>query len=231
MTPSFVMMRMTKATLYNNGLSIALFGLFLITEIGLSIAGYRHYNADQLQHNQPVISYVQYLRSPAFFEATMENWESEFLQMAAYVILTSFLYQKGSAESKKLHSSEAVDRDPRLSESNSQSPWPVRRGGIALKLYEHSLSLALVLLFLASFVWHAYSGAQEYSSEQIVHGQPGVTMIEYLGTDQFWFESLQNWQSEFLSIGLMVVLSIFLRQRGSPESKPVDAPHSQTGHE
>jgi hypothetical protein len=222
---------MTKTTLRNNGLSIALFGFFLITEIGLTIAGYRHYNEDQLQHHQPPISYVQYLGSAAFFEATMENWESEFLQMAAYVILTSFLYQKGSAESKKLDSVEAVDRDPRISESNSQSPWPVRQGGIALKLYEHSLSLALVLLFIASFVWHAHSGAQEYSSEQIVHGQPGVTMIEYLGTAQFWFESLQNWQSEFLSIGLMVVLSIFLRQRGSPESKPVDAPHHQTGHE
>jgi hypothetical protein len=222
---------MTKTTLRNNGLSIALFGFFLITEIGLTIAGYRHYNEDQLQHHQPPISYVQYLGSAAFFEATMENWESEFLQMAAYVILTSFLYQKGSAESKKLDSVEAVDRDPRISESNSQSPWPVRQGGIALKLYEHSLSLALVLLFIASFLWHAHSGAQEYSSEQIVHGQPGVTMIEYLGTAQFWFESLQNWQSEFLSIGLMVVLSIFLRQRGSPESKPVDAPHHQTGHE
>jgi hypothetical protein len=225
------MMWMTKTTLRNNGLSIALFGFFLITEIGLTIAGYRHYNEDQLQHHQPPISYVQYLGSAAFFEATMENWESEFLQMAAYVILTSFLYQKGSAESKKLDSVEAVDRDPRISESNSQSPWPVRQGGIALKLYEHSLSLALVLLFIASFLWHAHSGAQEYSSEQIVHGQPGVTMIEYLGTAQFWFESLQNWQSEFLSIGLMVVLSIFLRQRGSPESKPVDAPHHQTGHE
>lgn len=221
---------MTKATLHNNGLSIVLFGLFVITEIGLSIAGHRHYNEDQLQHNQSAITYVQYLGSAAFFEATMENWESEFLQMAAYVILTSFLYQKGSAESKKLDAPEAVDRDPRIS-ANSQSPWPVRRGGIALKLYKHSLSLALVLLFITSFFWHAYSGAREYSSEQIVHGQPGVTVIEYLGTAQFWFESLQNWQSEFLSIGLMVVLSIFLRQQGSPESKPVDAPHHQTGHE
>ena len=108
-------------------------------------------------------------------------------------------------------------------------PWPVRRGGIALKIYEHSLAIALAMLFLASFVMHLYGGTEEYNSTRSEHGLPGVTMLEFLGTSQFWFESFQNWQSEFLSIGAMVILTIFLRQRGSPESKPVDSPHSETG--
>jgi succinate dehydrogenase hydrophobic anchor subunit len=105
----------------------------------------------------------------------------------------------------------------------------VRRGGLVLRLYEHSLSLAFLLLFLVSFTLHAASGARHYSEEQLEHGAPGVSMWEYLGTSRFWFESFQNWQSEFVAIGAMVVLSIFLRQKGSPESKPVDSPHSQTG--
>jgi hypothetical protein len=104
----------------------------------------------------------------------------------------------------------------------------VRRGGLALKLYEHSLSLAFLILFLASFWLHAVGGAGEYNSDRAAHGRPSVTTFQYLGTSQFWFESFQNWQSEFLAIFSMVVLSIWLRERGSPESKPVDAPHFQT---
>jgi hypothetical protein len=100
---------------------------------------------------------------------------------------------------------------------------------VVLKIYEHSLTLALLLLFLISFVLHALSGAREYSTQQLEHGGDAVTLVQYIGNAQFWFESLQNWQSEFFSIGMMVVLSIFLRQRGSPESKPVDSPHHETG--
>jgi hypothetical protein len=214
----------------NHGLSITLFGLFMISELGLSVAGYRRHNDEQRQHRQPEMTYTQYLTSAPFFEATMENWESEFLQMCAYVILTTFLYQKGSAESKDPDKPEPVDRDPRFSREKKNAPWPVKKGGFVLKLYQHSLSLALFLLFAIAFLWHAWSGARKYSQEELVHGGAAVTPIEYMATSQFWFESLQNWQSEFLSIGMMVVLSIFLRQRGSPESKPVDAPHSETGH-
>ena len=215
----------------NNGLSITLFGLFLITQVGLSVTGYYHHNEERQQHREAKIGYLQYLTSANFLEATMENWESEFLQMAAYVFLTTFLYQKGSAESKKLDEAEAVDRDPRLAPRKAGTPWPVRKGGFTLILYEYSLTIALLSLFALSFCWHAYSGAIEYSQEEILHGGEPVTAMQYLATSQFWFESLQNWQSEFLSIGMMVVLSIFLRQRGSPESKPVDAPHEATGHE
>jgi hypothetical protein len=146
------------------------------------------------------------------------------------VFLTAFLFQKGSAESKKLDEPEPVDRDPRANRDNADVPWPVRRGGFVLKLYEYSLSLAFLLLFLISITLHAVAGAADYNQEQGAHGElSALTPIQYAGTSRFWFESMQNWQSEFLAIAAVVVLSIFLRQRGSPESKPVDSPHAETG--
>jgi hypothetical protein len=219
-----------KNVFRRNGLSITLFGLFLLFQLGLSVVGLRQYNQEQTEHGQFAVGYLEYVSSASFIEATMENWESEFLQMFAYVFLTTFLYQWGSAESKKLDEPEPVDRDPRLSSNKEESPSPVRKGGLTLKLYEHSLTLALLVLFFISFVLHAISGAWAHSEQELEHGGEPVSVFQYLGTAQFWFESLQNWQSEFFSIGMMVVLSIFLRQRGSPESKPVDSPHSETGH-
>jgi hypothetical protein len=215
--------------LHNNGLSIVLFLLFFFSLAGQSVTGWHEYNEDQQEHGQPTIGYGGYLATGHFVEATFENWESEFLQMAAYVVLTIFLYQKGSSESKKPDALERVDLIPKKSRKDKDAPWPVRRGGWVLKLYENSLALAFVLLFLGSFLLHAAGGAKEYNQDQMEHGGQAVTMIEYIGTSRFWFESFQNWQSEFFSIGLMVVLSIWLRQKGSPESKPVDSPHDETG--
>jgi hypothetical protein len=215
--------------LRDNGLSIVLLALFLTFWGGQSAVGHREYNADQAEHGKPAISYGSYVRSSHFWEATAENWESEFFQMFGYVILTAVLYQRGSSESKKPGEKEEVDREPQRRKGRNV-PWPVRRGGWILKLYEHSLSLALFLLFVISIAMHAVAGAKVYNDEQMTHGQGGsLTVFQYAGTSRFWFESLQNWQSEFLAILSMVVLSIFLRQRGSPESKPVDAPHYQTG--
>src|SRR5215213_10330380 len=203
-----------------NGLSIVMFVFFLIFLVGQSLTGHQEYNDDQQEHGQPTISYGEYLGSGHFLEATMENWESEFLQMGAYVMLTVFLYQKGSSESKKLDEKEPVDREPQKSRNNKPAPWPVRKGGFVLKLYENSLFLAFLLLFLLSFWFHAVGGSKVYSEDQLQHGGQAVTAVQYLGTSRFWFESFQNWQSEFLAIFSMVVLSIFLRQKGSPESKP-----------
>jgi preprotein translocase subunit SecG len=214
-----------------HGLSIVLFGLFFLFQIGLSIVGQRQYNQEQENHGRPALHYFEYVTSAGFLEATMENWESEFLQMFAYVLLTVSLFQKGSAESRKLDEPESVDRDPRLSSNKKDAPWPVRKGGVILTLYEYSLSLALFFLFILSFLLHALGGAREHSQQELAHGRTAVSVIEYLGTAQFWFESLQNWQSEFFSIGILVVFTIFLRQRGSPQSKPVDTPHSVTGRE
>ena len=212
-----------------NGLSIVVFGLFLVFLVAQSVAGHRVEIAESREHGDEPPSYGEYLTSGGFVEATFENWESEFLQMAAYVVLTVGLRQKGSSESKKLEGREKVDADPRRIRDKENAPWPVRRGGFALTLYENSLGIAFALLFLVSFVAHGLGGAADYSREQLLHGGAPVGTLEYLATSRFWFESFQNWQSEFLAVGSIVVLSIFLRQRGSPESKPVAAPHSETG--
>lgn len=215
--------------LRENGLSLTVGALFFVFWIGQTLTGHRYYNEQQIQNGQEPVTLSKYLTTGAFVEATAENWESEFLQMAAYVMFTVFLFQRGSSESKKIGEKEAVDRDPRASRNKRDAPWPVRRGGWILSLYSYSLSLAFLLLFLASFALHALGGTSARNEEALAHGDKAVSVLEYLKSSQFWFESLQNWQSEFLAIGLMVVLSIFLRQRGSPESKPVDAPHVQTG--
>lgn len=213
----------------NNGLSITLFILFALMLAGQSIAGWHEQNDELFQHRQPPESYLQYVQSGAFVEVTMENWESEFLQMFIYVVFTIFLYQRGSSESKSPDEPEEVDRDPARQPANRDAPWPVRRGGWVLLVYKHSLSIAFLLLFILSFGLHALGGLIQYNEEQRLHGEAALTLTQYLGGSRFWFESLQNWQSEFLAIWTMVILSIFLRQRGSPESKPVDAPHSATG--
>jgi hypothetical protein len=216
-------------TLRDNGLSIAFGGLFLLFLVAQTLAGHAEHNHEQEDHNQPTLSYRDYLLSSHSIEATTENWESEFLQMAMYVLLTAFLYQRGSSESKDPDKREAVDRDPRRVKMKEDTPGPVKKGGLALTLYENSLGLAFGVLFLMSFLLHAKSGADLYSQDQIQHGGEAVSMIGYFSTSQFWFESFQNWQSEFLAVAAMVVLSIFLRQRGSPESKPVDAAYAETG--
>ena len=149
--------------------------------------------------------------------------------MAAYVLLTVKLFQVGSSESKDPGRSEEVDRDPRESRTKTDAPWPVRKGGVWLTLYEYSLSIAFGLLFLVSLALHAVGGAMQHNAEQLAHGGAPESLWSYVSGSKFWFESFQNWQSEFLALLAMVVLSIFLRQRGSPESKPVDAPHSKTG--
>lgn len=215
-----------------NGLSVVLVSLFLLFLIGQSVAGHRNHNREQREHGESGLEYGTYLRSSHFWEATAENWESEFLQIFSYVFLTAFLFQKGSAESKKMDDPEPVDRDPRAHRARADAPWPVRRGGLVLKLYEYSLSLAFLLLFLMSIAVHAIAGAAEYNEEQAAHGgYTAVSVLQYAGTSRFWFESFQNWQSEYLAIAAVVIFSIFLRQRGSPESKPVDSPHSATGAE
>jgi hypothetical protein len=220
-----------KHFFHQNGLSIVLLSLFLACLVAQSLTGWHEELHELERHGEAPVDLLAYLGSGGFLEVTMENWESEFLQMYIYVLFTVFLYQRGSAESKDPDKTEAVDRDPRRAKDKTHAPSPVRAGGWRLRLYEQSLGLAFLALFIVSFVLHAVGGTSSYNEEQLQHGEQAVSVMEYLGTSRFWFESFQNWQSEFLAIGSMVVLSIFLRQRGSPESKPVDAPHSQTGSE
>jgi hypothetical protein len=214
--------------LREHALSLAALLLFLLCLGGQAICGYHVANEERQEHHQPGQSFGAYLTSGDFVEAVFENWESEFLQMALFVMLTRFLRQKSSSESKKLDSAEQVDRNPRT-EVRPDSPWPVRHGGIWLALYERSLFISLMLLFALSFVLHGVGGAIKHNQEAARHDGGLESILTYFATSDFWFESFQNWQSEFLSMAALVLLSIVLRERGSPQSKPVAAPHSETG--
>jgi hypothetical protein len=149
--------------------------------------------------------------------------------MGLFVVLTAMLYQRGSSESKHIEEPEPSDADPRASRDAPDAPWPVRAGGAALAIYRHSLSLALFALFGVSFVLHAIGGAREFSEEQLAHGGRPVTTLQYAVSSRFWFESFQNWQSEFMSVAVLVLLTVWLREQGSAQSKPVAASMRATG--
>ena len=220
--------RTDRSWVRRNSLSLACFSVFVAFWVGQSLTGWRTAVAEMAQHGEPAVSYWTYLRTAHFAEATLENWESEFLQMAAFVVLTAYLLQRGSGESKKEHD-DPRDEDPSQHRDDPHAPWPVRRGGWWLALYSQSLLIAFGILFVLAFWGHAVAGAHEFTSEQQAHGEPGMGVWQFVQTSEFWFQSLQNWQSEFLAVGAIVVFSIFLRQRGSAESKPVHAPHHSTG--
>lgn len=213
-----------KRFLRHNGLSLVLAAMFLVTYLGGQVlTGWHVHNDERREYGEPALSLVAYLGSAHFIEATAENWESEFLQMFIYVYITAFLFQRGSAESND------PDRPPEKRAVSRSSPWAVRRGGWLRKIYSHSLSGAFALLFLFSFWIHGLGSLRLENEERARHGERPVSYGEHLTGAKFWFESFQNWQSEFLAIGSMVVLTIFLREKGSPESKAVEAPHAETG--
>lgn len=219
-----------RKLLPENGLLLACLGLFAVFFVGMVISGAATYNQQQQEHgSREHVSVIGYLKTGDFVEATFENWESEFLQMGMYVVLTAFLVQRGSSESKPLHQSAPQDEDPRDVTPNRWTPWPVRKGGRVLDIYEHSLAIAFFVLFFASWALHAVGGVKAFNEEQVQHGDTAISVWRYLTTSQFWFESMQNWQSEFIAVAAIVGLSIFLRQRGSAESKPVAEPHRHTG--
>lgn len=209
---------------YQNGLSLVLLALMLACWGAQSEAGRRVYNHERAEHQLAPLSWGRYLRTGHFASATFENWESEFLQMGMYVLLTVWLRQRGSAESRKLDArGEDGDIEP------GPAPWPVRRGGWWLRLYRNSLSAALLALFLASFSLHLWGSWRSDLAERAMKHEAPESLVAYAGGAEFWFESFQNWQSEFLAVFSLVLLSIWLRQANSPESKPVAAPHAQTG--
>jgi len=211
---------------YRNGLSIVFLSLFVITLIAQAFSGWKTHNQELQDEHTPAIALTTYLTTGHFISATFENFQSEFLQMALYVLLTVGLRQQGSAESKSLDEAEEVDREPKV---RKDAPGAVKKGGWLLKLYSNSLSITFFVLFFFSWGMHLYGSWLDYNAEQQLKGKTAQSVIAYLGEPNFWFETFQNWQSEFLSVLSIVVLTIFLRQKGSPESKPVDAPHLETG--
>ncbi len=211
--------------LKNNALSLVLMGMFAASLLGQWLTGWRVANEDLERHGRPLIGALAYLADAGFISTVFENWESEFLQMSVYVVLTAYLVQRGSSESKD---PEAPERDV-LPSKDRKAPPLARKAGPAAWLYAHSLGIVLMGLFLASFVLHWTFSAKQAAQEAAEHGQQAIGVLAYLGDPQLWFESFQNWQSEFLSTAVLVVLSIFLRQKNSPESKAVAAPDSETG--
>lgn len=221
--------------------SLALFfGLiFLLALGGQSIAGYHQYNEDEVSHakllnEQPeTIDYGSYLKSPEFARDVMENWQSEYLQFLLYIMATIWLIQRGSPESKPEGTAGAEgDRDQKVGpHADSNSPGLASVGGLVTSLYSNSLLLLMGSIFLLSWFAQSITGWPAFNAEQAQHGGAAVSWFSYLGSSDFWERTLQNWQSEFLAVGSMAVFAIFLRQRGSPESKPVGSSHGATGVE
>jgi hypothetical protein len=207
-----------------NGLSIVLVACMLASLAGQVVMGRSVHNDERAELGAAPLGWMAYLGSGHFVAATFENWESEFLQMGMYVLLTVSLRQKGSAESRPLDKSEEEERiEP------GPTPWPVRAGGMWRTLYGHSLAIAFAVLFAVSFSLHLDGSWRRENAERELKAEPAVSLMEYAKQTEFWFESFQNWQSEFLAVTSLVLLSIWLRQNNSPQSKPMQAPHGQTG--
>ena len=217
---------MKKSWFHRNSLTVIFLGLFVITLIAQAFTGWKEHNKELTEQHAATLPMSTYLKSGHFISATFENFESEFLQMAMYVVMTVSLREQGSAESKSLDEPEAVDREPK---PGKDAPWAVNKGGWILKLYSNSLSICFIILFFISWALHLYGSWQEHNVEQLLNHQSKDTVFAYLAEPTFWFETFQNWQSEFLSVASIVFFTIYLRQKGSPESKPVDAPHLETG--
>lgn len=214
--------------LKDHGLTLALVSLFALSILGQWLTGWHVAMEDAQRHGRPLLSLFDYAESPQFLSSVFENWESEFLQMSAYVVLTAFLFQRGSAESKD-PDAPLRDGDLLRQAEKPDAPAVLKWGPIWRTLYARSLGIALGILFAASFVMHWIQSARASAEEAMEHGEVPMGTIAYLCDPQLWFESFQNWQSEFLSTAVLVVLSIFLRQRESPESKAVAAPHAKNG--
>lgn len=215
--------------LKDNSLTIVLLLFFVGSIVGQWLTGWQVQVTNALRHGQTGLSLASYTWSAEFLSSVFENWESEFLQMSAFVVLTAFLVQRGSSESRD-PDSPPRDADLEQQAMGPGAPGVLRWGSIARALYSRSLGIALFVLFLLSFVVHWTQSARAAAKDALAHGETPVSVFAYLADPQLWFESFQNWQSEFLSTAVLIVLSIFLRQRESPESKPVAAPHGQTGN-
>jgi hypothetical protein len=223
-----------KQFVKENSLSLFFLVIFLLALVGQAIAGHNLYNEEALAHKESTIGFWRYLTSSHFGQAVTENWQSEYLQFALFALATVWLLQKGSPESKELDKAgtESDEEQKVGRHADESSPRWARVGGIRTAIYSNSVIIAMTLVFLGSWFAQSVTGWTEFNQEQHDHGDPRISWLSYLGSSQFWEATLQNWQSEFLAVGSFAVLVVYLRQRGSPESKPVGAPiHDATGQE
>jgi hypothetical protein len=222
-----------RTFLKHNSLSIFFLALFLAALVLQAIAGHADFNEGQDQHGDAHISFFRYVVSSEFATAVMENWQSEYLQFTLFILLTVWLVQRGSPESKELDKAgRESDKDQKVGEhADEESPGWARLAGVRRTIYENSLLLVMGAIWIASWFAQSVTGVTEYNAERLDHHQAAVSWADYLTRPDFWEKTLQNWQSEFLAVGSMAILAVYLRQRGSPESKPVGAPHHATGAE
>ena len=211
-------------------LSLFFLLLFLATVFAQSFAGQHAYNAEQLAHDSEPLSWARYVVSSHFGQAVLENWQSEWLQFMVFTIATIWLLQKGSNESKQLDQAglESDQRQRVRGYADERSPLWAKVDGARRRIYENSFLIVMTVIFLLSWLVQSLTGWNDFNDEQRQHGEATVSWLTYLDRADFWENTLQNWQSEFLAVGTMVVFTIYLRQRGSPESKPVGAPHDET---
>jgi hypothetical protein len=217
----------------DNSLSIVFGLLFLVALAAQSIAGWPAYNADQLEHHQQVVTWGRYVTSSTFGVAVLENWQSEYLQFTLFIFLTVWLIQRGSPESKEPDKEGTEsDRDQRVGRwAQDGSPLWARAGGARTFVYSNSLLILMTAIWLLSWLGQSITGVVDFNQQQAEHGEAAISWAEYLTRASFWERTLQNWQSEFLAVGSMAIFAVYLRQRGSPESKPVGASHAATGVE
>ncbi|MDQ0096110.1 DUF6766 family protein [Paeniglutamicibacter psychrophenolicus] len=222
-----------RKALRSQMLSITFAVLFLGALVGQSFAGLAVYNENQVAHRSSPAGYWDFVISSNFVVDVAENWQSEYLQFFLFILATIWLVQRGSPESKKPGDEGVGSDESQLVGrfAKPDSPKWAKVGGWRLKLYSNSLLLVMGTVFLASWWLQSVAGTVVYNAEQLDHGQPPVEWIQYVFSADFWDRTLQNWQSEFLAVGSMVALSIYLRQRGSAESKPVGTPHAETSTE
>lgn len=222
-----------RKSLRDHSLSVAFLAIFLLALIGQSVAGLAYTNEQLEQHQQPSVGYFEFVTSSDFLVDVAENWQSEFLQFFLFILATVWLIQRGSPESKK-PGDEGVgsDKGQLVGEhARPDSPRWARSRGLRLWAYSNSLLILMGSIFLLSWLAQSLAGQIVANEENAQHGSPPVSWIEYVASPDFWNRTLQNWQSEFLAVGAMVVFSIYLRPRGSSESKPVGAPHGTSSIE
>jgi hypothetical protein len=222
-----------KSALRNNGLALFFGLIFLAALLGQALTGVAEFNNQQIVDGLQQVTLGQYVTSSSFAVDVAENWQSEYLQFFLYIFGTVWLLQKGSPESKPLdRQGTESDEEQKVGEhADADSPRWARRRGFRLGLYSRSLGIVMGSIFLASWLAQSIAGHAAFNEQQLNQLQDPDAYLGYVFSADFWNRTLQNWQSEFLAVGSMVVLSIYLRQRGSPESKPVGSPHAATGIE
>ncbi|MEV5891951.1 DUF6766 family protein [Nonomuraea fuscirosea] len=216
-----------------NALALTFLVLFLLALGGQAVAGLLQFNDQQVAEGAEPVSLARFVLSSSFAVDVAENWQSEYLQFFLFIMLTVWLVQKGSPESKELGQEGAEsDEEQRIGpHAGPDSPRWARAKGMRLWLLSNSLGMVMGAVFLLSWLAQSVAGQAAYNAERLSDLRDPVTWGSYVTSAEFWNRSLQNWQSELLAVLSMVVLSIYLRQRGSPESKPVGAPHASTGVE